>query len=847
MSVNKERYWALAWLMTTVLWPCLAWAAMDVVKPGQLPALKPDEGFVLVAVDSNVDLYQVRVNRDGKVWGSGTMTDLKSGQSYRLYVAPVGRYKWRELSLAYGFRYQLGNDKEFEFDVAAGAIAYPGDLVFRPTSFWRADIRRSNRGLAAINWLQRNHPAIYSQYALNYSGHYPDPFPAFYKDIAASQTPPPPDPTPAGTGGADTQKDEELAKQEAAADPWWRHSRIIATSLNPAGTLLVQQVRQAPGKWDLDLIDLRNSTVIRLASADMPLASLRWASDQTLLVSTRLSDGTHRVSVVRMQSDAQGKRSFSTYQIPINGSVLDLLPKQPDHILFASYSRKGELMVHTLEVGNKAAVEAFRPQFRERLNSGLSDDVWWLADGDGALRMGIVRRGEDHFLVRRNLGLHEDVMNLSEENDFDPIGISPDASRIYALTDKDRAQRDLVEFDVATRTITRTLYTQPGTDVHTALFDEQRNVIGVEYYRSGQLLTHYFQEADAKVAAQVAAAFPGRTVELVERSRDAHSLILRVDAADMPPQLYHLDVTKGVAAQVGESFPWLAERTFAPTHTLQFTAADDLKVDAFLTLPAGAAPRPLVVFPHGGPIGVADSLHFDPEVQFFASRGYAVLRVNFRGSEGYGRAFREAGHRNYGSGIENDIDAAIKFALARYPIDEQRMCVVGTSYGGYSALVSAVRWPERFRCAVSISGVSDRLLFFTASDTARSEKGRQLAEKLMGNPNEDLAAMRSTSPLYQYQVLTTPVMLVHGKQDARVDFEHSRRMARMLSLAGRPASELYFDDEGHGFDSPANKTRAWEQIASFLDRAMHKQQAAAATGSAQTGAGKGPQETAGLE
>lgn len=824
MSAGKLRDLARSWVLAAMLWPCLAWAAMAPVKPGQVPTLKPGEGFVLVAVDTNIDLHQVRLNRDGKVWGDGTMSGLVSGQNYRLYVAPVGRYEWRELSLVYGLRYQLSSDKEFEFDVDAGSIAYPGDLVFRPTSYWRADIRRSNRGLAAINWLQRNHPAIYGQYALNYSGHYPDPFPAFYKGIAASQTPPPADAV-TNTGTANTPKEPE--KQEDAGAPWWRHSSIIATSLNPAGTLLVQQIRQASGKWNLDLIDLQNNSVVQLASADLPLDSLRWTSDQTLLVSVRLSDGTHRVTVVRMPMDTQGKRSFSTYQIPLRGKVLDQLPARPDNILFASYTRDNELMVHRMDVASKAAVDAFRPQFRERLNTGLKDDIWWLSDGDGRLRMGIVRRGEDHILVRRERDRFEDVMNLSDENDFDPIGLSSDASRIYALTDKGRTQRDLVEFDVASHTITRTIYSQPGTDVRAALFDELRNIIGVEYYRSGQLLTDYFQDADAAIAKRVAASFPGRAVELVERSRDGQNLILRVDSADMPPELYHLNVAQGRAAQVGELFPWLAGRTFAPTQTLRFTAPDGLKVEAFLTLPAGDAPRPLVVFPHGGPIGVADSLHFDPEVQFLASHGYAVLRVNFRGSEGYGRAFREAGHRNYGSGIENDIDAAITLAVSGHPIDSQRMCVVGSSYGGYSALVSAVRWPARFRCVVSIAGISDRLLFFTASDAARSEKGRQLAEKLMGNPNQDLATMRDASPLYRYDVLTTPVMLVHGKQDARVDFEHSRRMARMLALAGRPADEVYFDDEGHGFSSPANKTKAWEEISAFLDRMMRHQPSSA--------------------
>jgi len=247
-------------------------------------------------------------------------------------------------------------------------------------------------------------------------------------------------------------------------------------------------------------------------------------------------------------------------------------------------------------------------------------------------------------------------------------------------------------------------------------------------------------------------------------------------------------------------------------------STDGLPIEAYLTMPPVAGKRPLVVLPHGGPVGVADRMLFDPEVQFLASLGYAVLQVNFRGSDGFGKAFREAGYKKHGTLIEDDIETALTEVLARFPLDPQRMCVMGASYGGYSAMVSTVRWPQRFRCAVSMSGVSDRVLFFTASDGGNSAKGRKELERVIGDPNTELDEMLETSPLYRYREMQVPVMLVHGGEDMRVDYEHSRRLVRMLNLAGHKPVMLSFDKEGHGLSDIDDIDKAYSGIAGFLQQ-----------------------------
>ena len=787
-----------------------AQASMREIKPEDAIALKPGEGLVLMAVDTSVDVAMVRMNRDGKLFGSGVMRDLKEGRNFRLYAVQAGTYEWRELQLAFGFRYTLSDDEDFRFTVEPGRITYPGDLLFRPRSFWRARFASTNRSLAAIDWMQKTHPAIYAQYPLAFSGRYPDPFPAFYKPLRAAAKEDP-------TTLPDLREPALAYVLPLQPATLFKPERIVQASLNPAGTLLALQVRNGKDDWGVELVDLQGRQASLMAKSAVKFDSVEWAGDDLLLLTVDPPRGQQMVIAIRMETDASGARRYTRINLPKGGWVVDTLPREPGYILFGSVARQGGgLMVHRLDISSQRAVDETKRQYRDRLNKGVKDDLWWMADGNGVLRLAVARRGEDYMLVLQENQVFRDVMKLGGETDLDPVGLSLDVRTLYALTDAGRGQRDLVEYDLGRKAIGRTLFSRPGVDVEHVLFDAQRTPIGVQFYEGGLLVSEYFQPEDARLGALLAKAFPGKMVQVADRSRDGRHVVLDVDAADQPSQLYHLDTVKGTAELLDDAAPWLAAVRFAPAQALSFKGKDGLPLEAFLTVPPGSGKRPLVVFPHGGPIGVADRLHFDREVQFVASLGYAVLQVNFRGSDGYGRAFREAAYGAFGTRIEDDIDAAITAALARHPLDGDRMCMLGASYGGYSGLVAAARWPERFRCVVSIAGPSDQTLLFTSSDLGRTEASRATLEKYLGDPAKVLDDMQRQSPLYQYASIRAPVMLIHGLEDERVDYEHSRRMARMLALAGQRPVGLAFESEGHSFTSQENREKTWSAVAGFL-------------------------------
>ncbi len=785
-------------------------SAMSRVDPGELPKLGADEGLVLVAIDSSIPLDAVHVRKDGgSMFGGGVLTRLPEGRTLRVYVAPAGRYEWNRVSTFFG-HYRFGDDAEYDFEVKPGRISYAGDLVFRPTGFFNANVIVANRGLGALDWLQAEHAQLLAAHPFEYVGHYPDPFPTFYRERLA------------GAGAKQPPYPELTKPAEAktlALDPadLWAPERVSLFELNPSGTLLAMQLREdGKDSWTIDVIDLASGEAHRVARSTVAFNSLRWSGDDILLVA--LGGNFHQAINVIATGRRDGHLHFTRYELPVAGRIVDVIPEQPGHILFGSYEARGNFMVHHIDVSTEKSAKAFRAKTSDRLNKGAKDDRWWYADGRGRLLAARVTRDEESVLVHGSPGATTDVMPLRGDGGFSPQALSADGRTLYGLTDEERAQTDLVAFDIASKRITTTLFSKAGVDVDSVVYDHRRTPIGVRYYREGRLVSEYFGQQDRQLGELLERAFPGKTVAVVRRNRDGNQLVLFVDAADTPGRLYHLDVAQRRASLLENLMPRLEGKSFAPTHIVRATGKDGLPIEAYLTLPPGAGKRPLIVYAHGGPIGVSDRLHFDADVQFLASLGYAVLRVNFRGSEGYGKAFRDAGNKAFGAAIEDDIDAALGRALADNPLDAGRMCTVGGSYGGYSALISAIRWPQRFRCVVSIAGVTELPLLLTASDSARSSEGRERLEKIIGDPHKDLDAMRQASPLYRYDELSVPVMFAHGDEDLRVDQEHMRRLVRMLDIAGRPPVGLVFEGESHGFAKETNTHVLWKAVAGFLQQ-----------------------------
>lgn len=326
---------------------------------------------------------------------------------------------------------------------------------------------------------------------------------------------------------------------------------------------------------------------------------------------------------------------------------------------------------------------------------------------------------------------------------------------------------------------------------------------------------------DAEVGAAHATltrAFKGRDVALTSWSRDRSRFLARVSAPASPAVWYLYDRGRKEISPIGEEYPELNGAELGTTRWITYKARDGLDIPAYLTLPPGARPGvkpPLVVLPHGGPTS-RDEYDFDFLAQFLATRGYAVLQPQFRGSWGFGAAFEAAGKGEWGSKMQTDLQDGVLALAKEGQVDPGRVCIVGASFGGYSALAGAALYPDAYRCAGSIAGISDLGQLQLDEGLTPGQKNphiEELREELGATSSARIAAH---SPARNAAAVEVPVLLIHGDQDNVVDIKQSELMVERLKAAGKPHEFIVLKGENHYLTRTATRTQTLEAIERFL-------------------------------
>ncbi|HEX5122047.1 MAG TPA: S9 family peptidase [Rhodanobacteraceae bacterium] len=323
---------------------------------------------------------------------------------------------------------------------------------------------------------------------------------------------------------------------------------------------------------------------------------------------------------------------------------------------------------------------------------------------------------------------------------------------------------------------------------------------------------------ESKLLTGLMQQFPGEDVRLTSSTADGSKVVFHVSSDRNPGEFYLFDRAAGKATFLFASRPWIKADEMGAMEPISLKARDGLPLHGYLTRPHGkeeAKNLPMVVVVHGGPYGIRDAWEFSPDVQMLASRGYAVLQVNFRGSGGYGDKFLHAGFREWGAKMQDDVTDATRWAIADGIADPKRICIFGASYGGYAALRGVTREPDLYRCAVGYVGVYDLRLMYTRGDIPQSTYGSNYLKMVLG---EDESVLWDRSPIAHLDQLKAKVMLIVGGEDTRVPPVQGENLHNALDKTHVAHEWLYQRTEGHGFYDEKNIADLLTRVNAFLDR-----------------------------
>jgi dipeptidyl aminopeptidase/acylaminoacyl peptidase len=361
----------------------------------------------------------------------------------------------------------------------------------------------------------------------------------------------------------------------------------------------------------------------------------------------------------------------------------------------------------------------------------------------------------------------------------------------------------------------------PGPSTGALLRDpDSHTLIGVATLDGDSLSYHFYDPSDQAQWDAVVKAFPGASVQIASVSAGHRQIVVHVDSPTDGPGYVLVDLNTASTTWLGSEYLGLTAGDVSPVQPIAFTAADGLPLTGYLTLPKGRDPKklPLVVFPHGGP-AARDRPGFDWWAQAMASRGYAVLQVNYRGSEGFGWNFMAAGFGEWGRKMQSDLSDGVSYLAAQGTIDPTRVCIVGASYGGYAALAGATLQTGVYRCAVDVSGPADLsklIAWGKARGGFQGVAAERYWDRFMGADSLADPRLQAISPADHAAKASIPILIIHGKDDSVVPFEQSQLMADALKQAGKPYDLVVLVHEDHWLSSSDTRLQMLQATMDFL-------------------------------
>jgi dipeptidyl aminopeptidase/acylaminoacyl peptidase len=534
--------------------------------------------------------------------------------------------------------------------------------------------------------------------------------------------------------------------------------------------------------------------------------------------------GSNRIVYLK---DFKGDENFHLVSVDADGTnLVDLTPfdnvramiiddrtDHDDEMLIALNKRTPEVFdVYRLDLKTKElALIAENP----------GNITGWFADHEGRIRIAVTADGVNTSLLHRadDKSPFKPVLTTSFKESISPLIFSFDNSKLYASSNINRDKSAIVLIDPASGKEERVVFEHPDVDVSLLSWSRKRKVITHVRYTTWKGQRTFFDLTMEAIFRDLERKLPGYEIGLASHDRDEKVYVVSAWNDRSVGVEYLYDVASQELTKLADLAPWLDEQQLVKMLPITYRARDGLTINGYLTLPRGGGKNlPLVVNPHGGP-WARDSWGYNPEVQFLASRGYAVLQMNFRGSTGYGRKFWEMSFKQWGKAMQDDITDGVRHLINEGVADPKRVAIYGGSYGGYATLAGLTFTPELYACGIDYVGVSN-LFTFLNTIPPYWKPHLDMWHEMVGHPEREKVLLEAASPVFHVDKIRVPLLIAQGAKDPRVNVNESDQMVAALKKRGVAVEYILKDNEGHGFHNEENRFEFYEAMERFLAEHM---------------------------
>ena len=621
------------------------------------------------------------------------------------------------------------------------------------------------------------------------------------------------------------------------------NSPFSGASLSPDGRSLAVRL-SVDGKRDaLAVVDLATSKITNVAGfSDADVGRFRWVNNQRLVLDTterQAGAGTRRAGMGLFAVDRDGARFKQLASRYSNGRrVSGVLPW--DTMMLGQAGAQSSDSIYVIAPASDRRSEHAELMSVDTLTgrtnkfSGPDNVRSWLLDQRGEPRVAVAF--EKNLALFYHLDQGGEWRRISSyklytrDNDaFWPIAFGPDGT-LYVEANAGQDKSALYPYDIkAGKLGSKPLIISTEYDFNGQLILGADRLLGARLLTDGESVV-WFDEKMKAVQKLIDERMP-TTINVVSVPRRAETPWVLVESySDTQPRVFHLfDADTNTLTRLGDSRPGISAAQMGSQDMVSYPARDGLRIPAWLTMPPASqlSQLPMVVLVHGGPFTRGGSWGWEAQGQFLASRGYAVLAPEFRGSTGFGSAHFKAGWKQWGLGMQDDIADGVRWAIKQGIADPKRVCIMGAGFGGYAALMGLVRDPDLFQCAINYGGITDISLLQGSWNVAAAFSERFLdygMPELIGDQVNDAAGLAAASPLAQAARVRKPLLLAYGEADRSVPIQHGRKFYAKVKPVNPDVEWVTYPAEAHRLLDPKNRIDYWRRVEKFLERHIGRQQ-----------------------